>query len=146
MMEERQLEHMLQNQTIIQSLNSELSEIIDIKDLNYQIKYTPYENFTIDKDFNINKHTPEVDYALHGNIDSKFFKHQPNAFSITTMLRGRKDQTAYYLSTLGHVGTQVLFIQPFINGNNLTIFKEAPSGGWHLRTAVIKDIDLRRIP
>ena len=68
-----------------------------------------------------------------------------NGFSVTTILRGRKELIRQYFNILGQIGTVILFIQPYAINNNLTVFGKAPDGGWHIRVATLKESDFKRV-
>jgi hypothetical protein len=144
-MENNKIKELLDISANIDMLNAEISTLIDMSKIPYRIVYVPDEHFVLDENMKYSAHEPEEYLMLDGNPESKQSKMPTNGFSITTILRGRKEQTTQYLNIIGQIGTKILFIRPFIEGNNLKVFNPSPSGGWHIRVALFKDTDYKRI-
>ena len=144
-MESKKLKELLNISANTALLNAEIAELIDIDKIPYSIVFVPDEHFVLDSNMKYASHEPEMQYMLDNNPESKQLKIPANCFSITTILRGKKEQTTQYLNIIGQIGTKVLFIRPFIEGNNLKIFNPSPTGGWHIRVALLKDTDYKRI-
>ena len=144
-MEEKKIAQLLSIESNVEILKQELNNIIDLESVSFEVKFVPFESFIVDSEFNATKHDPEAFYMLEGNVDSKQMKMPSNGFTMTTMLRARKEQTAYYLDMLSKIGTKVLFIRPYIYGSTLRIFTEALNGGWHLNVCTLSENDFRRI-
>jgi hypothetical protein len=143
--EAKKIKELLDISANIDMLNAEMGSLIDMSNMPYRVVYVPDEHFVLDSNMKYIKHEPETHYMLDNNPESKQLKMPTNGFTITTMLRGKKEQTIQYLNIIGQIGTKVLFIRPFIEGNNLKIFNPSPNGGWHIRVALLKDTDYRRI-
>lgn len=143
--EAKKIKELLDISVNIDMLNAEMGSLIDMSNMPYRVVYVPDEHFVLDSNMKYIKHEPETHYMLDNNPESKQLKMPTNGFTITTMLRGKKEQTIQYLNIIGQIGTKVLFIRPFIEGNNLKIFNPSPNGGWHIRVALLKDTDYRRI-
>lgn len=144
-MEAKKIKELLDISANIDILNAEMGELIDMSNMPYRVVYVPDENFILDSNMKYIAHEPETHYMLDNNPESKQLKMPTNGFTITTMLRGKKEQTIQYLNIIGQIGTKILFIRPFIEGNNLKIFNPSPNGGWHIRVALLKDTDYKRI-
>ena len=144
-MESKKIKELLDISVNIDMLNAEIENLIDMEKMPYHIVYVPDENFVLDSNMKYCAHEPEEVFMMDGNPESKELKMPTNGFSITTILRGKKEQTTQYLSIIGQIGTKILFIRPFIEGNNLKVFNASPSGGWHIRVALFKESDYKRI-
>lgn len=144
-MEAKKIKELLNISANVDILNIEMGELIDMSKMPYSIVYVPDEYFVLDSNMKYSSHEPEMQYMLDNNPESKQLKIPTNGFTITTILRGKKEQTIQYLNIIGQIGTKVLFIRPFIEGNNLKIFNPSPNGGWHIRVALLKDTDYKRI-
>jgi hypothetical protein len=137
-MEQKLITSLLAIDSNVEALKAELNTILDINSASYEVVFVPFEYFIVDSKFKATEHEPEASFALDNNTDSK-------QYTITTILRGRKEQIKYYFDTLGQIGTKIIYIQPYAQGNTLKIFKEAINGGWHIRVSTLKDSDFRRI-
>jgi hypothetical protein len=144
-MEQKLITSLLAIDSNVEALKAELNTILDINSASYEVVFVPFEYFIVDSKFKATEHEPEASFALDNNTDSKQYKMPANGFTITTILRGRKEQIKYYFDTLGQIGTKIIYIQPYAQGNTLKIFKEAINGGWHIRVSTLKDSDFRRI-
>jgi hypothetical protein len=144
-MEDKIIEQLLSLESNKISLMKELSEFVVIDNIPYKIEFISCQYFVLDDKLQLTPQAPETIYLIEGNSKSNELKRPSNGFSMTTILRGRKELIKQYFSIMGQIGTIVLYIQPFAINNNLTIFGKAPDGGWHIRVASVKESDFKRL-
>ena len=144
-MEEKLIEKLLSLESNKISLMKELSEFVDLDNVPYKIEFISCQYFVLDDKLQLTPHVPETIYLIEGNKNSNELKIPLNGFSVTTILRGRKELIKNYFNIMGQIGTIVLYIQPFAINNNLTVFGKAPDGGWHIRIASVKESDFKRL-
>lgn len=144
-MEDKIIEQLLSLESNKISLMKELSEFVVIDNIPYKIEFISCQHFVLDDKLQLTPQAPETIYLIEGNSKSNELKMPSNGFSMTTILRGRKELIKQYFSIMGQIGTIVLYIQPFAINNNLTIFGKAPDGGWHIRVASVKESDFKRL-
>ena len=144
-MEEKLIEQLLSLESNKASLIKELSEFVELDKIPYKIEFISCPHFVLDNKLQLTPHAPETIYLIEGNKNSNELKMPSNGFSVTTILRGRKELIRNYFSIMGQIGTIVLYIQPFAINNNLTVFGKAPDGGWHIRIASVKEGDFKRL-
>lgn len=144
-MEEKLIEQLLSLESNKTSLIKELSEFVELDKIPYKIEFISCPHFVLDNKLQLTPHAPETIYLIEGNKNSNELKMPSNGFSVTTILRGRKELIKNYFSIMGQIGTIVLYIQPFAINNNLTVFGKAPDGGWHIRIASVKESDFKRL-
>jgi hypothetical protein len=144
-MEEKIIEQLLSIESNKIALMKELSDYIDLDKIPYKFEFISCQHFVMDSTLKITPHAPETIYLIEGNKNSNELKMPSNGFSVTTILRGRKDLIRQYFNILGQIGTVILFIQPYAINNNLTVFGKAPDGGWHIRVATLKESDFKRV-
>jgi len=144
-MEDKIIEQLLSLESNKISLMKELSDYVDVDNIPYKIEFISCQHFVLDDKLQLTPHAPETIYLIEGNKNSNELKMPSNGFSVTTILRGRKELIKNYFSIIGQIGTIVLYIQPFAISNNLTVFGKAPDGGWHIRIASVKENDFKRL-
>lgn len=144
-MEEKIIEQLLSYESNKAALKKELSAYVDLENIPYKIEFISCPHFVLDNTLKLTPHAPETIYLIDGNSKSNELKMPINGFSVTTILRGKKELISKYFSILAQIGTVVLYIQPYNLNNNLTIFGKAPDGGWHIRVASVKESDFKRL-
>lgn len=144
-MEERNIEQLLSFESNKEALMKELSQYIELDKIPYKIEFISCPHFILNDKLKLTPHAPETIYLIEGNKNSNELKMPSNGFSVTTILRGRKELIKQYFTILGQIGTVVLYIQPYAVNNNLTVFGKAPDGGWHIRVASVKESDFKRL-
>jgi hypothetical protein len=144
-MEEKIIEQLLSIESNRVALMNELSQYMDIEQTPYKIEFISCSHFVLDDKLKLTPHAPETIYLIEGNKNSNELKMPLNGFSVTTILRGRKELITQYFKIIGQIGTIVLYIQPYAINNNLSIFGKAPDGGWHIRVASVKESDFKRL-
>jgi hypothetical protein len=144
-MEDKIIEQLLSLESNKVSLMKELSDYVDVDSIPYKVEFISCQHFVLDDKLQLTPHAPETIYLIEGNKNSNELKMPSNGFSVTTILRGRKELIKNYFSIMGQIGTVVLYIQPFAINNNLTVFGKAPDGGWHIRIASVKESDFKRL-
>jgi hypothetical protein len=144
-MQDPQIEQLLSIESNKVALMKEIASYIDLEQIPYKIEFISCPHFILDSTLKLTPHSPETIYLIEGNKNSNELKMPSNGFSVTTILRGRKELISQYFRIIGQIGTIILYIQPYVVNNVLSIFDKAPNGGWHIRVASLKETDLRRI-
>jgi len=130
MLEQGRIELELKKYETREKLMVELTEVIDINNVNFPIDFVSTEYYTIDENFKPEAYTPEHHYLIEGNNDSREIIIPKNVYRITSMLRPQRKSMMAYFKLLEQLGCRKVFIQPFVTMNgDLRIFKPSSQGG-----------------
>ena len=136
---------MLQHESIITSLKEELNNIVNLNTLNYEIGFINSEYFFVNQELKAAPYEPEYEYIIEGNLDSKEEVIPPNAFRVTSILKPTRASFNNYFSLLNKIGVRKAYIQPFVVGQNVTLFNMHPQGGVIMRVGDVKEYDKNKL-
>lgn len=146
--EEQYLHEMIQQEHVRNYLLQQLSEIIDVKSLKYEISFIPTEYYAINEELMAAPYEPTYEYLIEGNADSKELVIPPHVLKVTSILRPTKVAVRKYLQLLDMLGVHKVFFQPFygnFGNSSISLLSPQQNGGFIVRIGEVKEQDLMKV-